>query len=237
MTIGIFSHLAKAAARQWPPVPTPGWSAPPPMPPPPEPFLVGLDFGQASELTALAVAEQVKREDGLREYSFRHLHRWPLATPYTSPEGGPNGIIEYVAELLEALPRKAILVVDATACGRSVIDMVCRAHLPVNKLISVNIAGGHLVTSGGGYRNVPKKDLVGVVQTCLQGRRLKVAPDLREAKELIRELQTFKVKVSLATGNETLEAWRERDHDDLVLAVALAVWAGETMQRKLVMWA
>jgi hypothetical protein len=31
----------------------------------------------------------------------------------------------------------------------------------------------------------------------------------------------------VATGHESPEAWRERDHDDLVLAVALAVWCGE----------
>jgi hypothetical protein len=45
---------------------------------------------------------------------------------------------------------------------------------------------------------------------------------------LARELQTFKIKMT-AAGNETLESWRERDHDDLVLAVALAAWAGENL--------
>jgi hypothetical protein len=221
---------------QWSQSPAPGWAARPPGPPSPEPFLIGLDLGQGSDPTALAIAEQVKREDSLREYSFRHLQRWPLGTPYTTPEGAQNGIIEDMADLINELPRKAILVVDATGCGRSVMDMVRRARLPISKLVPVNITGGHQVTSGGGFRNVPKKDLVGVVQTCLQGRRLKVAPGLREAKLLTRELQTFKTRVSVGTGNEILEAWRERDHDDLVLAVALAVWAGETMQRALITW-
>jgi hypothetical protein len=40
-------------------------------------------------------------------------------------------------------------------------------------------------------------------------------------------LGTFKVKININTGNESFEAWRERDHDDLVLAVALACWFGE----------
>jgi hypothetical protein len=30
--------------------------------------------------------------------------------------------------------------------------------------------------------------------------------------------------------NETFESWRERDHDDLVLAVALAAWAAEALE-------
>ena len=33
-----------------------------------------------------------------------------------------------------------------------------------------------------------------------------------------------RVKVNLQTGHDSYEAWRERDHDDLVLAVAFASW-------------
>jgi hypothetical protein len=29
------------------------------------------------------------------------------------------------------------------------------------------------------------------------------------------------------SAQETVESWRERDHDDLVLATALAAWVGE----------
>ncbi len=42
----------------------------------------------------------------------------------------------------------------------------------------------------------------------------------------MRELGTFTVRITEA-GNESSEAWREKDHDDLVLAVALACWAAE----------
>jgi hypothetical protein len=62
---------------------------------------------------------------------------------------------------------------------------------------------------------------------------LKIAPALREAKTLTKELQTFRVKVSLAKANESFEAWRERDHDDLVLAVAMAVWLAERPLRNI----
>ncbi len=43
---------------------------------------------------------------------------------------------------------------------------------------------------------------------------------------MIEELQNFKVKFTRA-GNDTYEAWRESDHDDLVLAAAMAAWFGE----------
>jgi hypothetical protein len=60
----------------------------------------------------------------------------------------------------------------------------------------------------------------------LQGRRLRIAKGLREAATLTRELAAFRMKPSSST-EETLDVWRERDQDDLVLAVALAVWLGE----------
>jgi hypothetical protein len=43
---------------------------------------------------------------------------------------------------------------------------------------------------------------------------------------LVKELQNFRTKVTVA-GTDPLEAWREGQHDDMVLAVALATWAGE----------
>jgi hypothetical protein len=41
---------------------------------------------------------------------------------------------------------------------------------------------------------------------------------------------------SAATGNETLEARRERDYDDLVLAVAMVCWYAERAQRRVNAW-
>jgi hypothetical protein len=73
---------------------------------------------------------------------------------------------------------------------------------------------------------VPKKELVGVLQVMLQARRIKVAPTLPEAATLVRELTTFQVKITPA-ANEVFGAWREGQHDDLVLAVAIAVWQAE----------
>jgi hypothetical protein len=35
------------------------------------------------------------------------------------------------------------------------------------------------------------------------------------------------MKQNISTGHVTYEAWRERDHDDLVLALCVAVFAAE----------
>ena len=42
----------------------------------------------------------------------------------------------------------------------------------------------------------------------------------------MRELEGFRLKVA-AVPTGVVEVWREGPHDDLVLAVALAAWAGE----------
>jgi hypothetical protein len=54
-----------------------------------------------------------------------------------------------------------------------------------------------------------------------------VASALPEAATLTEELQNFQMKVSLDTGHNSYGAWREGAHDDLVLALACALWCGE----------
>ena len=56
---------------------------------------------------------------------------------------------------------------------------------------------------------------------------MRIAGTLPEVETLVHELSHFKVRVKLDSGREEFSAWRERDHDDLVLAVALAAWLGE----------
>ncbi len=43
---------------------------------------------------------------------------------------------------------------------------------------------------------------------------------------LIDELHAFRVTIS-DNGHDSYSAWRERDHDDLVLALCLAAWTAE----------
>lgn len=122
---------------------------------------------------------------------------------------------------------KVRLVVDATGVGAAVVDLLWEERLRPK---SVYITGGSSVTTPeSGRYNVPKRDLVGVLQALLQGGRFRFATGLPAMlrKQLRHELQNFKVKGNLATGHDAYEAWRERDHDDIVLALALACWYAE----------
>lgn len=88
-------------------------------------------------------------------------------------------------------------------------------------------AGSGATAVGAGFR-VAKKQLVSILQVVLQSDpgRLRIDPSMKFAKTLVDELSNFKVKITEA-ANESFEAWRERDHDDLVLALAIAIWVSE----------
>jgi hypothetical protein len=192
-------------------------------------YFSGLDLAQTQDHAALAVLERTSAPDPAREgkalrfYAVRHLKRYPLGTPYP----------RLVASLVETFGRPPLpdstLVVDQTGVGRPVVEMLRQQKISA-VIRPVNITAGHQAnpTKGGG-NNVPKKELVSTLQVLLQHRRIKVARDLADAALLAKELENFKVKVT-AAANETFEAWRGGDHDDLVMAVALAAWAGERMQ-------
>ena len=192
-------------------------------------FFVGLDLGQASDYTALAVLErphvgpETPRELRRPAYAVRHLQRFTLGTPYTT-------IVQAVLSIIQTPTlRGCVFSVDQTGVGRAVVDQFTETmkHRVNCTFVPITITAGSQVHSSNGQGLlVPKKELVGVLQILLQNRRLQIARSLADADTLVRELQNFRVKIT-AARHETFEAWREGAHDDLVLAVALAAWCGE----------
>lgn len=177
-------------------------------------FYLGLDLGQASDYTAIVILERVAGDPA--SYHLRHIERPRLGTPYPA-------IVARVKELTETDPLtgKCTVVADATGVGAAVIDMLRAAHLP---LVPVTITAGDVATCERGAWRVPKRDLVAALLTTLQTERLKIAEGLALAPTLIAELFAFRVKIDAATAHDSYSAWREGDHDDLVLAAALATW-------------
>ncbi len=147
----------------------------------------------------------------------RHLERFELGTRYPT-------IVERVKTLLTSAPladRRVALVVDKTGVGTPPFDYLLQGGL---RPIAITIHGGGKVgRERDGYR-VPKRDLAAVAQVLLQNRRLKVASALPLAGTLEKELLNFRVKIDPRTAHDSYEHWREGDHDDLVLATAMACW-------------
>jgi len=84
------------------------------------------------------------------------------------------------------------------------------------------ITAGTAETRDFAICGVPKLTLVSRLQALLHQGRLKIQRELAEADTLVRELQDFRVEYT-ATGHLTFNA-RSGKHDDLVLALAIAVW-------------
>jgi len=145
-------------------------------------------------------------------FQVGHLERMPLGTPYP-------GIIAHVGRLLAKLPAGTELIIDFTGVGRPVFDMFVYSGISP---LGVLITGGTAETSDGATRSVPKLTLVSRLQALLHEGRLKIQRELAEAETLVRELQDFRVEFT-AAGHLTFNA-RTGKHDDLVLALAIAVW-------------
>jgi hypothetical protein len=187
-------------------------------------YFAGLDLGQVTDPSALAVAERIQPKEGRAVYHFRYLERLKLGTPYPQQVAHVKGIIER-----PPLRHNTTLALDYTGLGRPVADMFSLVRMPC-ALYTVGIHGGDKAAWDEEDRSlvrVPKRDLVAVVQVLLQSERLKIAEALPEAKTLVKELLNFKVKIDPQTAHDSYSAWRENIHDDLVLAVALACWIGE----------
>jgi hypothetical protein len=97
-------------------------------------------------------------------------------------------------------------------------------------LITVSNAGGGVTASPDVGWLVPRRDLASTALVLLEQERLKIAEALELSGTLREELLAFKAK-PLAKPDD-VDAWRERPHDDLVLAVAMSVWAAERFLAK-----
>jgi hypothetical protein len=145
-------------------------------------------------------------------FQVGHLERVPLGTPYP-------GIVARVGRLLDKLPAGTELVIDLTGVGRPVFDMFVYSGISP---LGVLITAGASETRDGPICGVPKLTLVSRLQALLHEGRLKILRELADAETLVRELQDFRVEFT-AAGHLTFNA-RTGKHDDLVLALAIAVW-------------
>ena len=191
-------------------------------------FAVGIDIGQAHDPTAIAIVSRVTTEatnpqlkaanpEPHPRYEVQHLERLRLGMPYPAQ-------VDHLEAMLTKPPLNRLgprVLVDYTGVGRPVFDMFAGRHA-LRRAQGVVITGGRDTTRHGPGWSVPKGELVSKLQALLHSGHLRIAASLPEAPVLLRELQDFRVRFSDA-GNATFNA-REGAHDDLVLALALAVF-------------
>jgi phage FluMu gp28-like protein len=180
-------------------------------------YYLGLDLGQKRDHSAVVVVERVDRQrafqgTGFEKLLVRYVERMPLGMPYP-------GVVERVREIVRSdeLPGGCAIAVDATGVGAPVVDML-RARLGCD-LMAVTITGGDRAASNG---SVPKRDLMAGVQVLLEKGQLRIGK-LKEAGRLARGLGNMRTTMSSA-GRVRMGADGCGEHDDLVIALALACW-------------
>jgi len=191
--------------------------------------VIGIDLGQIYDHTALAVVERLQQVPEFEPEYYRrpdfhhvvHLQRWDLGTPYRKVVADVGALIR------RASLQEALIVLDATGIGKAVLNLFNDAY--ASNALGEHWPRGYVITGGREITHelVPKRELVAKLQTLLQAGRLKIAAGLPLADVLKREMLQFRAK-TLPTGGDTYEAARERDHDDVVLAVAMACWMRHT---------
>jgi phage FluMu gp28-like protein len=173
-------------------------------------FYLGLDLGKKHDHTAIAIVE--KRGDRLL---VRHLERVALGTPYP-------GVVMRIQEIVQQLGQCAV-VVDGTGVGEPVVDALRRAGLGC-EITAVTITGGERQSQAGAICSVPKQDLIAGLQMAMEKGELRVAGRLGEAGALVREMLNVRITAGLAVGKVRMGADGYGEHDDLVIALALACW-------------
>jgi hypothetical protein len=152
-----------------------------------------------------------------RRYRVRFLQRIPLGTRYPD-------VVERVRQVArnKALAGRCTLVVDATGVGARVLDMLRRANLgcPIEAVI---LTGGERESHAGLVWHVPKRDLVTGLRAMMDNCELGASWRVGSARVLAKKVAEMSTKVN-GRGEESFGARREGEHDDLVMATALACW-------------
>jgi hypothetical protein len=185
-------------------------------------FYVGMDLGQRRDYTAIAVVERrdltlAYREPKFHSVAVRHVERLALGTPYAA-------VVARVREIVQsdALRGDCSLTVDATGVGNPVVEMLRAARIGC-EICAVTITGGQQPHSHSGGWSVPKQDLFAYIQVLLEKGELRIARDLRGARMLLRELMDVQERLK-SNGVTRVGADGYGEHDDLVIALALACW-------------
>jgi hypothetical protein len=208
-------------------------------------YHVGLDLAEGTDYTALAavheVVEPTKEDTQERRLQLSFLHRFPRRTPYDeiaaavagfmqNPDLRPDVVHAYAPSgrpLLVKKDKPPALVVDDTGVGRGIARWLKKYG--VKPLVGVTITGSRGGKAQpdpheGGRWRVPKTQLVFDLINAVDTQRLEVPRGLDQWDVLREELLRFSRKQNEQTGHVRYEHEKAGDHDDMVIALALALW-------------
>jgi hypothetical protein len=187
-------------------------------------IIISLDPAQLRDWSALAVIDMQYRPDEKRfGYDLIGMNRkqglrydlivdW-VARVLKRPEFNPGG-----------QPPEFIL--DATGVGVAVRDMFAAKGV---RLKAVTITAGEAYSRAGSTINIGKARLIGSFLGAFDAGKVRVNPNMPIWPALEREMLSFRAEMN-AQGRAKFEA-EQGEHDDMLFALAMAVWYGEEVLR------
>ncbi len=188
-------------------------------------YYVALDLGYARDHAALVVLEYRPIPTGTRDAAtWQFLYRRELRLVHVERFRLRTGVRDLVARVSQLCHHRHLehhtqLLIDATS-QPLVVQLFREERMPVS-LIPVTITPGEKVVVSGSDRSVPKKLLVSALETVMERGILKIAAGMGQADLLREELRQFERR-SVRGGR--LKFGAGAGHDDLVMALSMAVW-------------
>jgi hypothetical protein len=191
----------------------------------PEPKLYnGLDLGQRFDHSAIAAVELSWCHRGKDPVSYAELYQPQLKI--TRLERFPVGLDygelhKIVVASLATEHRKLELIIDAGGPGPPVVDRL-RGSLASNihlKPVIITGGKGHNTLTGG-YTGIPRRSLISTLLMTMTVTSLIVEEGLPNWDQLVDELVELSAETTHPVGGAM--------HDDLVMAVAMAVYVAVT---------
>ena len=191
---------------------------------------MGLDIGQKTDPTAIAVVEAQLRvkpdanrpghEKETFHFLVRFLDRLPLGTPFPDVARRAGELCRQVTGRSGKTP---IVFIDVTGLGTPVLNLIREEVSGSGSLWAVFFTHGDRRTEDASERTVTlgKAFLVSRLQTLLQTGRIHL-PKNAESGVLVEELLAYEIRVE-TDANERYGAFKVGPHDDLVTALGLAV--------------
>lgn len=179
---------------------------------------IGLDLGERQDFTAMCLVTM----HGFKKQIIGGK-RFPINTGYPQ-------IIEDVVKICNTkLNGEVFLGIDATGVGLPVVQMFMKAKMKEGvHIIPVLITSGFEAHIKDGILHVPKKELVYNLQLDFANDYIDIAPIIDKTtgeniSEIIKE-EASNLRPKVTKTNEMTYTHRDGTHDDLILAVAIAVY-------------
>ncbi len=218
----------------------------PPTREPHEPlYYFGVDLGKAADYSAICILKRtqflnpnyagsppvgfVPGPANIRKLKDDVFHvvaweRYDLHEDYADVRADVN---RRIGSVVQNSGSEVVLAIDRTGVGVAEEEYYRNDNPHKAFLAPIHFSPGSKANTDGTVIHVPRDHMVHLAVAWAQEGKIKLSKrlvDTPEARIFESELRSFVGKQKPRTGNVSYEAWREREHDDLVFALAMACW-------------